>query len=148
MTESNQEKTPAKGFCYDQLTEYYDWPVVVKLPQGGEYAEFEFTATFRLMCKADVEAFFEELLAAMKAEAKGKKGRKEQVRVPDQQELNRALLAHVWVGWDDALTGPGGEPMECTPENLEKWLSWKPMLNAIDAAYAASAGGQKVVAEN
>ncbi len=141
---SEQENSVARGFSYDLLTTTYQWPVVVEIPQGGEFKQFEFTAEFKMISQDEAQAIYEEVRTKLQAQIEDKTG-------PSVMATNAVLqefLTHVWVSWDDNLTGPKGEQMEATEENKRKWLAWSPMMRAIDKAYRESARGQEAVKEN
>ncbi len=141
---SEEESTTARGFSYDQLTTTYHWPVVVEMPQDGEFEEFEFTAEFRMVSQDEAQAIYDQVRTKLQAQIEDKNGPS---MIPTNAVV-KEFLVEVWVGWDNRLKGTNGVQMKATKANKRKWLAWSPMMRAIDKAYRESARGQEAVKEN
>jgi hypothetical protein len=96
-------------------TDYqFDWPVTVRLPEGGRFADRRFTARFRLLSPKRAAAFGQDV---------------------------RALLEHALVGWEGIST-EGGGLLQVTEANKAALLDHPAVLLGLAEAYAEAIGGR------
>lgn len=98
----------------------FDWPVTVRLPEGGGWAEHRFTARFRLIPPR---------------------------RAADLGPDARALLDHALVGWR-GITTEGGGPLEVSEAAKVALLDHPAVLLGLAEAYADALSGGRALAKN
>jgi hypothetical protein len=92
----------------------FDWPVTVRLPEGGGYVERRFTARFRLIAPRRAAEFGGDA---------------------------RALLDHVLVGWQ-GITAEGGGLLQVTDQARQALLDHPAVLLGLAEAYADALSGR------
>lgn len=96
----------------------YDWPVDVKVPDGGQYKTETFTARFKVI----PQDRWDELVAG--------------------QNVDAAVVKDVLVGWAD-IADEQGQPLPFDGSSLEQVLGVPYVRTALVQAYMASLAGAR-----
>ncbi|MFZ5653166.1 MAG: hypothetical protein ACOY42_02015 [Pseudomonadota bacterium] len=126
-----------------KLVDEYDWPVVVKVPNGGAIEEHGFTARFRHLEIDEVRAMIETVLAASKAApAEGHDGPGVAMgSLVEAAQIQIEQAMQYLVGWDEDLTDTKGQPLPCTDEIKRALLGVRIIREAVVAAWQQSQSG-------
>lgn len=126
-----------------KLVDEYDWPVVVRVPNGGAIEEHGFTARFRHLEISEVRAMIEAVLAASRSEAPdgADAGVAAMGALVGAAQLQIEQAMHYLVGWGDDLTDAAGQPIPCTEEHKRALLGVRIIREAVVAAWQQSQSG-------
>lgn len=126
-----------------RLVDDYEWPVEVRVPNGGALEVHRFTARFRHLGLDQVQEMVQRVIAA---------SREQEGRGADAQLASMDALVGVarlqaeqamayWVGWGDDLLGADGQPLPYSEETKARLLGVRIIREAVVAAWQASQSG-------
>lgn len=94
-----------------------DWPVTVKLPTaGGEFTEYQFSVSMRVLSPKEYEALFADAPGSVKQdEGFGPK-------ISEVVELNAPIFQRLITGWQ-RVTDRDGNTVDYSPEKLAEQVT-------------------------
>jgi hypothetical protein len=94
-----------------------DWPVIVKLPTtGGEFTEYQFTVSMRVLSPKEYEALFADAPGIVKTDTDVPP------KLSEVVELNAPIFARLITGWVDVRDRDGNK-VPYTPEKLAEQIT-------------------------
>ena len=112
----------------------YAWPVKIKMPQGGQWENHGFTATFQRIPAAKIQEWMKNLAD-------------EDQKPEERYDYENTVISEVLVGWE-GVQDAEGTPVPFSDETRRMLVEIVEVRKAIFEAFFDSGLGKKAEAKN